>query len=337
MYLRPMILVTGSTGIVGTRLMYDLLMRGDSVRGLHRAGSDLGFVRRVFQFYDPQQAEQLFAKIQWAEGDVLDIGSLEDAMKGVNQVYHAAALVSYAPSDRERLLSINKEGTANVVNEALAAGVIKICHLSSVAAIGKPEYGPATEETVWRRSKQRSVYGLSKYLAEGEVWRAAAEGLPCVIVNPSVILGPSKPDQSSGMLMALFRKGPAYYPKGTAGFVDVRDVSDTCIQLMNSAVHGERFILNAAQLPFRQMLNGAAEIFGNKPPSFAVKPWMLELVWPLAALASMISGKPPRITRETARNASNDLAYDTSKIDKFRKESFISPPESLAYFKSFFD
>ncbi len=337
MYLRPMILVTGSTGIVGTRLMYDLLKRGDAVRGMRRAGSDLAFVRRVFKFYDPLDGERLFAKIEWTEGDVLDIDSLEGALNGVHEVYHAAALVSYSPSDRERLLSINKEGTANVVNVALEAGVSKICHLSSVAAIGKPEHGPANEETVWRRSKQRSLYGLSKYLAEGEVWRGAAEGLPCVIVNPSVILGPSKPDQSSGMLMALFRKGPAYYPIGTAGFVDVRDVSDICIQLMGSDVQGERFILNAAQLPFRQMLNEAAEVYGNRPPGFAVQPWMLELVWPMAALASLISGKPPRITRETARNASNDLAYDTSKIEKFRREKFITPIESMAYFKAFFD
>jgi nucleoside-diphosphate-sugar epimerase len=258
-------------------------------------------------------------------------------MHGIDEVYHAAALVSYRRKDAAKLINTNTEGTANVVNIAIDAGVRKFCHISSVAAVGLPLKGLANEETVWKRSAQRSMYGFSKYLAEQEVWRGAAEGMPCVIVNPSVILGPAKPYQSSGALMHLFQKGPAYYPPGTAGFVDVRDVSSACIALMDSEKQNERYILNAGSVPFRQMLNHAAAVFGNKPPQVAIKPWMLELAWPLAALWATLTQTQASITRETARNACKALYYDSSKVQKAIGLEFISAEESLAYYKPFIE
>lgn len=331
-----MILVTGSTGIVGTRLVFDLLKKGRAVRALKRAGSDTEFVRRVFNFYDPEFGDALFGKIEWADADLPDLGALADALTGVEEVYHAAALVSYLPGDSERLIKINTDTTADAVNLAAEAGVKKFCHISSVAAVGQALKGPADENTSRKKGAQRSVYGLSKYLAEREVWRAAAEGMPCIIVNPSIILGPSKPDQSSGMIMDLFRKGSAFTPPGTAGFVDVRDVSGAAIELMESELTDERYILNSQNVTYREMLNWSAEVFGHRPPGFTLRPWMLELAWPVAGLARFVSGKGPKLTKETARNSARTLGYKNDKVRSATGREFIPVKESLYYFKGFF-
>ncbi len=331
-----MILVTGSTGIVGTRLVFDLLMAGHEVRALHRVGSDKEFVRQVFRFYHPERAEALYAKIHWHEGDVLDVYALEQALRGVDMVYHTAALVSYAPGDAAAMMAINRDGTANVVNIALEAGVRKFCHISSVAAIGKPLEGAANENTPWSKRTSRSVYGLSKYLSEREVWRGAAEGMPCIIVNPSVILGPAKAQQSSGVLMDLLSKGVPYYPQGAAGIVDVRDVSAISIALMDSDLSNERYLVSARTVPYKHLLDRAAHIYGNKPPRLAVKPWMLQMAWPLAALWAGMQGAKPTLTRETTRNASLSLQYDTGKVQQALGIAFIQPEESLAYYRAFF-
>jgi len=332
-----MILITGSTGIVGTRLAFDLLRAGKAVRAMKRPDSDLTFVKRVFAFYDAAQGATFFEQIEWIDGDVLDIHSLELAMTGVSEVYHCAALVSYSGRDAEKLIQVNSDGTTNVVNAALEAGVKKLCHISSVATLGKnPDRSPSSERTAWRRSQNNSVYGLSKYLAEREVWRGTAEGLPAVIVNPSIILGPSKPMQSSGMLMALLQKGIPYYPGGTAGYVDVRDVSRMSIALMESAVVNEKFILNAENLPFRELLNLAANIFGNKPPQIAVKPWMLGLAWRALAFGSSFTGKVPRITKETARSATKKNAYNNEKVRTQLNTEFIPVSSSLSDLYVFF-
>lgn len=336
-YLREMILVTGSTGIVGSRLVFDLLADGHKVRAMKRGSSDLEFVRKIFKFYDADKGDALFAAIEWVEGDLLDIQSLELAMEGVSQIYHAAALVSYAAKDAEKLLALNADGTANVVNCAVDAGVMKLCHISSVAALGKAKSGlPTNEKTTWKRSTNNSVYGLSKYLAEREVWRGTAEGLPAVIVNPSIIIGPAKSDQSSGMLMDMLRKGIKYYPPGSAGYVDVRDVSRMSIALMKSSLENERYLLNSESIPYLDLLNSAAEVYNNPPPSIAVKPWMLEVAWRMAAVGATFTRTSPRITKETARSASQRVHYDSTKVQKALDTGFIPVHQSLAFFRSFY-
>src|SRR5690554_4923144 len=273
-----MILVTGSTGIVGTRILFDLLRAGEHVRALKRKDSDTEFVRKVFNFYDSKEGNSLFENIEWFESDITDIEALAPAFKGITHCYHCAALVSYDPRDRENLLEINGEGTANVVNAALKNDVQKICHISSVSALGRAKKGILTDEkNHWTRESNASNYGMSKFMAEREVWRGTAEGLPAVIVNPGVILGPSKPDQSSGMLMSVLKKGVAFYPKGVVGYIDVRDVSAICIQLTNSEIRNKRYLLIGENKTYLDFLSTAAKIFGNKPPKIKLHPWMLTL------------------------------------------------------------
>ena len=332
-----MILVTGSTGIVGTRLLFDLIKSGKRVRALKRHDSDTDFVKRVFHFYDSKTGGEFYEKINWCDGDITDIDSLEKAFNGIDTCYHAAALVSYDPRDEEMLIEINAEGTEKVVNVALEAGVKKICHISSVAALGRAEVDKLTSEyNHWNRDQNSSSYGLSKFMAEREIWRGTAEGLPAIVVNPSIILGPSKPNQSSGMLMSVLHKGIGFYPKGKAGYVDVRDVSKACIALMNSEIVNKRHLINSENLSYNKLLNKAANIFGNKPPKYKLKPWMLTIAWIGAKVWGGLTGSRPKVTRETAKSASSISVFDNSKIKQTLGIEFISVEESLEYYRSFF-
>lgn len=331
-------LITGSTGIVGIRIMFDLLSMGEEVRGLKRKTSDLSYVKKVFCFYDPQRGDELFDKINWVDGDVNDLASLELAFEGVSHCYHAAALVSYRSRDFDNLIQTNAQGTANVVNTALDFAVSKFCHISSVAALGRAENGELTTEADhWTREKNKSGYSMSKYMAEREMWRAMAEGLPGVIVNPGVILGPSKPQQSSGMLMAVLKKGVAFYPKGVVGYVDVRDVSKAAIELMHSDITNKRFLLVSENKNYFDFLSAAALVFGNVAPRIKLRPWMLEIAWRAAAVLGLLLQKPPKITKEVVRSASKKNAFSSQKLKDAISYQFVPIDESLLYYRAFFD
>ena len=160
------VLVTGSTGLIGIHLLINLIKAGFSVRALKRENSNLETVRNVFDFYG---SLSLFDQIKWVNGDITDVLSLEEAMQGVEKVYHAAALVSFDPNDQEKLYKINIEGTANVVNACLELGVSKLCYVSSTAAVGKSKNGEiVTENNQWNEEEVTSNYAISKHYAENE-------------------------------------------------------------------------------------------------------------------------------------------------------------------------
>ncbi|HKK38907.1 MAG TPA: NAD-dependent epimerase/dehydratase family protein [Cryomorphaceae bacterium] len=324
-------LVTGATGIVGLRIVYDLLKRKQQVRALQRSSSDMAFAEKVLRFYGAQVDD--LKNIHWFEGDLLDIFSLEKALEGIKTVYHCAALVSYDSKDEKKLFQINEGGTKNLVNTCLTSEVDTICHISSVAALGVEKEGFTTEESHWQRDDNRSVYGLTKYLAERELWRAGAEGLNVVAVNPSIILGPSKPDQSSGMLLNILRKGSKYYPTGGVGLVDVRDVSEACITAVEKRKYGERFLLNSENLSFRDLLSLAAEIFGQEKPKTKLPDFLLELAWRFGLITRLFGIKT--ITKETARSAQRQTNYESSKAKHDLGMEFIPVGETLDWIKDF--
>ncbi|CAL1521152.1 NAD-dependent epimerase/dehydratase family protein [Chitinophaga sp. MM2321] len=300
-----MILVTGGTGFLGSHLIRSLVDAGKPVRALCRKQPS-------------PRLQDLADKIEWVPGDILDVPSLEDAMVGITQVYHCAAIVSFQPGDRNNLLKVNAEGTANVVNMALDAGVQKLLYVSSVASIGRAkENAPVDEDCEWEDSRNNSQYSISKFQGEMEVWRGIAEGLDAVIVNPSIILGAGFWEDGSGALLKSAWKEFPFYTLGVNGFVDVKDVANVMIQLMDSSISGERFILSADNWNYQQLFTEMAHALGKKPPHIAVKPWIAEVVWRLEKVKGMITGKPPLVTKETARTAQLKVYYDHSKVLSF--------------------
>jgi nucleoside-diphosphate-sugar epimerase len=297
----------------------------------------LAFIKRVFEFYNPTLGISYFKKIEWFDGDVLDIESLIEATEGIETVYHCAALVSYRSQDFQSLIDTNVNGTANVVNVCLTSSVKKLGYISSIAALGKSQKGQLiNESTEWKPEEVASNYSLSKFLAEQEVWRGVAEGLNATVVQPSIILGPAKSDQSSGMMMAMLRKGVTYYPGGTAGFVDVRDVSKMTLALMSSnTIENETFILNGENQSYQDLLTISAEVFGNKPPKIKTRKWVLEAAWMLSSIGNLF-GVKAKITRETARSASRISRFDNSKVIERTNLKFIGVRASLKYYRAFF-
>ena len=332
-----MILVTGATGLVGSHLTFELIRAGQAVRALKRPGSSLETILKVFSLYS-DQPDSALSKIEWVEGDILDIFSLEDAMDGVEDVFHCAALVSFLPQDKKRLIRINTEGTANVVNAALEKKIRKLCHVSSIAALGRPEHQSdlIDESLVWKTSKHNSMYAVSKYGAEREVWRGTAEGLDAVIVNPSIILGIAGANRGSSRIFSTVWEGLRFYPPGKNGFVDVRDVARAMILLMNSDISNERFILNGESIEYKRLFDLIAAEMGKPSPSIKVGPMLSGLAWRIEKLRSVVTGVKPLITKETAHTAVQHYEYSNEKIKKELGFEFTPIEETIRHFCAIF-
>lgn len=307
--------VTGGSGLVGSHLLFELVASGKKVKAGMRKGSRLEMVEKLFSWYDPEQGAGLFEKIEWVEADVNDLLSLRQALQGVDVVFHCAAMVSFLPAERQRMMHINVNGTANMVNASIEAGVKKFCHCSSVASIGQPEEGqPTVESLVWKTSSKNSGYAISKYGAEREVWRGTEEGLPAVMVNPTIIIGPGDTARSSAQLFLSVKNGLKFYTKGITGFVDARDVAKAMVQLADSDIANERYIVSSENLQYRKVFEYFANFAGVNPPKYFAGPFLSELAWRLEKVRSLFTGKKPLITRETARNANSVRLFSNDKI-----------------------
>ncbi|NUO00531.1 MAG: NAD-dependent epimerase/dehydratase family protein [Saprospiraceae bacterium] len=314
------VLITGATGFLGSYLLRSLLKSGhQNIRALRRSGSDHALVS------DTGNA------VEWVEADLLDPVALEEAMQGVRQVYHCAAMVSFDPREAQTMLRVNSEGTANVVNAALWEGVDKLVHVSSIAAIGRtPEEKNVTENTKWQRSPLHSNYAISKYLAEQEAWRGMAEGLNVSVVNPSVILGSGRWEDGPLQLFRLGWKAFPFYATGVSGFVDVRDVVQAMMRLMQQEGSGQRYIISAENLPFKTVQEWIAAGLGKRAPRYRVSPLVQEIAWRVEWLRTRFGGPPPLITRETARHANAVYYYDNSKSRKDLALTYTPVAETIA-------
>ncbi len=308
-----MVLVTGGTGLVGSHLLLRLAMDGTKVRAIYRRADTLEKVKKIFSYYTTE-ATSLFNTVEWIEGDILDIPTLEEAFEGVTQVYHCAALISFTPSDFEKLEQVNREGTANVVNMSIAKGVHKICHVSTIGTIGRPTNNKAAnEKTEWSR-QHANPYAITKHLAEMEVWRGAQENVNVVIVNPGVILGPGFWKNGSGAFFKTASKGYSYYPPGGSGFVTVTDVVRSMVQLMNSDIHGERYIIVAKNLSYKEILSRIALSMDKEPPRKELSIGLLQIGRFFDWLRNLFTGKPRTITKSTIYGLEHPVEFDSKKV-----------------------
>jgi nucleoside-diphosphate-sugar epimerase len=325
-----MILVTGGTGLVGAHLLLDLTRKHHRIRAIHRATSDLQSVFNTFALYVDDPATY-YDKIEWKEADLTDFESLLEVLIGVDQVYHTGAFVSFDPRDRHLMIHTNVEGTANLVNACLESQVEKLCYVSSTAALGDaPAKEEITEDMIWSNSKNRSAYSISKYRAEMEVWRGMAEGLPAVIVNPSIIIGPGDWKKSSSYLFSAVWRGMKFYTHGVTGYVDVRDVIRAMITLMEGEFLGERYTVSAENLSYRKVLGMIAESLGKTPPRIHATPFLISIAWRLSWLASKFSGKKRSITRETVRSSKRIALFSNEKVKQAIGMHFTPISRSVA-------
>ncbi|MEO7444095.1 MAG: SDR family NAD(P)-dependent oxidoreductase [Ferruginibacter sp.] len=295
-----MILVTGGAGLLGRELVQQLAEDGENIRVIYN---------------NTKPDFSSFKNVELLACDILDVIALEEAMKGIITLYHCAGLVSFHKKDFHRLYKINVEGTANVVNAALDAGVKKMIHVSSVAALGRIRNGEEVNEDMqWTAKTSNSIYGHSKYLGELEAWRGIAEGLPAVIVNPVIILGPADwEDGSTAIFRSAYNEFP-WYTEGVSGFADVRDVAKAMIALMASAITDKRYIVSGGNHSYREVFTKAALAFQKRPPYKKVTPMMAKLVTIASKIKSIFIGKPPFLTPETAATAQAVVHFDNTRL-----------------------
>lgn len=298
-----MILVTGATGFLGSEVALQLVQQGHHIRCTKRVSSTIPAILLPFGSH-----------IEWMDADLLDVFALEAALRDVTQVYSNAAWVSLKEADKKQMIYTNVTGTANLVNLCLLQN-IRLVHVSSVAAVGLAKPGDLiTENHHLDLTTETDGYAISKLESEMEVWRGIAEGLDAVIVNPTIIIGPNAGTAGSGALFETVRKGLKFYTEGTCGFVDVQDVAKSMIELMNSNLTAERFIISGENRDYKSLTAEIADCFGVKRPSTLAKPWMLGIAWRGAKIVSALTGNPPSIDKISAQAASVERNYDNSKI-----------------------
>lgn len=316
-----MILVTGGTGLVGAHLLLHIIESQNiglkKVRAIYRNNASIEKTKSVFAFY---KKEKLFQQIEWIPADITDVPSLEIAFQNIKTVYHCAALISFDPKDENKLRKINIEGTANVVNFCIAFGIEKLCFISSIATLGDllPHEKYISEETEWNPEQNHSDYAISKFGAEMEVWRGHQEGLDVIIINPGVILGPVLDhkdwEQGSGQLLTQVKNGLKYYTKGTSGFVAVIDVVKIAMSLMESTIKNERFIVIAENITFQDVLNTMADTLHVKRPNTHASPFLMETLWRLDWLSSVVFRTKRRLSKITAKVTYTQNTYSNHKI-----------------------
>ncbi|MGB5497461.1 MAG: NAD-dependent epimerase/dehydratase family protein [Maribacter sp.] len=325
-----MVLVTGGTGLVGAHLLLYLVQNETPVRAIYRQGSNLKRVEKVFSYYT-QNAPDLFNKIEWLLADINDIPALEIAFKNVAYVYHAAALISFDPNNYRKLKKTNALGTANIVNLCLANNIRKLCYVSTIGAIGKSANGlKATEENDWT-GQEANVYGLTKHIAEMEVWRGSQEGLPIVIINPGVIIGPGFWGSGSGRLFTTSNKEYSFYPPGGTGFITVGDVVKMMTTLMNSEITNQRFIAVAENLSYKNILTRLSVELGKKAPTKELKVWQLELGRIFDYLRTLFTGSGRKITKKTIYSLMSREMYDNQSITSTLNFDFEALDEVIAH------
>ena len=314
-----MILVTGASGFLGSELVKQLIANGESVRIIVRPSSDISDLASIKD------------KIEIMEGDILDVPSLEIAMDGIEKIYHSAAVIGYDDSFYDSMYKCNIEGTANVVNVALTKGIKKLLHVSSIAAIGGKPNDLISEDTKWEKNEWTTHYGITKMLAEREVWRAEQEGLEVVIVNPGIILGSSSNENKA--TMRVFKRIASgkmpFYSNGTNGFIDVRDVAKICIQLMNSPVHSERFILINQNLSFKDYFERIAKRLNVQPPKRALNKTLGNVFLFADWMASTLSRRKRSFTKEIFKVSMEHFEYSNEKIKRQLDYTFIPFDETI--------
>ncbi len=321
-----MILVTGGTGLVGCHLLYSLVKENKKVRALHRKNSKTDSVRKVFSYYS-KDYKKLFDKIEWIEGDINDITSLDVAFKNINEIYHCAAFISFSNQDLSAMKKINVEGTANMINSAIDKKINKFCYVSTIAAIGERKNISIDEKCKWKENN--NPYSKTKHDAELEVWRGISEGLNAVIVNPGVIIGSGFWKRGSGAFITQISRGLNYYPPGKTGFICVKDVVKIMRELMNKNIFSERFLLVAENWTQKDFIFSVCNHLDLKSPQNKASKNLMTLALFLDAIRSFFLNKRRRLSSAIIKSSHSKNEYSNKKITTTLNYKFIKIEKSI--------
>lgn len=311
------VLITGATGLLGKQILLELLARNYKIFAIKRAASII-----------PTNSEN----IHWFEIKSFEDNLFKQIPAQIDFVIHAGALVSYKKSDRERIFKINTDWTTQLASHAMEARIKKFIFISSIAALGKKstdhfidEYTPTSE------NEFLTNYGKSKRKAEENLWKLSKEGLPIIIFNPSVIIGPAKRYQSSAQLFAYVSDQKPFYTKGLINYIDVRDVAQIIVESLENKIINEQYILNNSAISYHEFFKTIAKQLNLKAPSIGVPKFMVIFGAIIENMMSKITGKPATLTMETAKMAGNQNIYMAEKAKNTFNITYKSLKESVEW------
>jgi dihydroflavonol-4-reductase len=298
-------LVTGASGFIGGRLVRRLVELGESVRVLVRPDADLSGLDGL--------------NFDLVEGDILTAESLDKAAAGCRRIYHAAALYRLWLRNPSLIYRTNVEGTRNVIEAGLKAGVERIVYTSSAATVGLVKGGSGNEDTPVTLHDMVGHYKRSKFLAEEVANAYAAQGAPLVIVNPTYPVGEGdvKPTPTGQMIVDFIKgKMPAYLDTGL-NVVDVDDVAEGHILAAEKGQNGRRYILGNANMTLKEILYLLADITGLPKPYCRLPFYpILGLAYLDSGISMLIPGREPRVPPDGVKMARQPMFFDASRAFK---------------------
>ncbi len=322
--------VTGGTGLLGAHLLAHLCKNNaHKIVALKRKTTKFDMLHYIFSFYQLSQTD--LNKIDWVEGNVLDSNVLHLAMQDVDVVYHCAADVLIGNSNGNVTEETNINGTKNVVDSALLNNVKIFCHVSSVAAIGKVANGSiANENTPWTDTENLSPYAVSKYISEQYVLSVDRSKMRVIVVNPGVIIGVSNKTTGSSAIISLARKGLPFYLPGGSAYVDVADVCKAMIQLVDSDITHERFILVSENVSTKSILRYFSKGFKTVTPFIKIPKFVMLFLSLVFEKFMKIFGKPTSFDRKAVNVACNYSYYSSEKIKQIIGFEFMPIANTIA-------
>lgn len=302
------ILVTGASGFLGSRLVKQLIARGEAVKGFVRAGSNLNLLHGL-----PE------GQFELAYGDVLVGDTVFRALASCNRLIHVAGNFSMWSQNPEHIMATAVHGTKNVLTAAKQRDIERIVITSSVGVLGVTD-GPTTlDETHAFNVEDPETYYLSKLRADEIVQEASALGSPIVRVLPSALFGPGdwRPTPNGRLLLDYLRRSPDFrIPVFDGGFnlVDVDDVAMGHVQALERGIPGERYILCGDNVTYEELFSTLSDLTGLAAPGGRVGPTSLTLLAVFLELWARWTGEPPPITRKLIRHRVGK--YSWVKCDK---------------------
>ncbi|MES2491124.1 MAG: NAD-dependent epimerase/dehydratase family protein [Pseudomonadota bacterium] len=291
--------VTGATGCVGLNLIEELLEQGWRVTAMHRVGSDLSQLQRH--------------AVRGVRGDVTDASSLDKIIpRNVDCVFHVAGNTSLWSRSHAEQLSVNVEGTRNVVNASVAAGARRFILTSSIVAYGS-HGGTISEDTPTRGTAARINYIRSKALAEREVRHALHKGLPAVIINPSNILGAYDTKNWARMFRLVKDRRLPVVPSGGGSFCHVREVARAHIAAAEQGRIGANYLLGGAETSYLGLVKEISQMLGVKRYPKVLPKGMLHSYAFLEEMLAPVFGREPEVTRDAVELLSQNIYCDTRR------------------------
>lgn len=321
-----MVFVTGGSGLIGSYLLLELSKRGKKIRVLKRKNSNLEGVKKLFSDFS---SVEIFDQIQWVEGDLLDITSLPELIKGCDTIYHTAGQVEFDDRLKKSIELINVIGTEDLVNAALSAKIPNFVYVSSISVLdASPGEKIITEKSSWNMEFAHSEYARSKKKAEMEVWRGSEEGLNVLVLYPSVVIGSLDGKRESEKIFSRSLKPKSYATKGITGFVDVRDVSFLMAELAEKGKWGKRFILNSQDKSYQEVFD-IIRTNSKLDKTKILSKTQLKLLYCFSFLSGLFGGK--HLSKSNYYALTNNSTYSNSKIKNSLSFEFIPVKEALLF------